>query len=33
LPEAMKPRRIEIKTGEPIGQGENIRTIKPSKVA
>ncbi len=33
LPEAMKPRRIEIKTGKPIGQGDNVRTIEQPKVA
>jgi len=32
VPEAMKPRRIEIKTGKPIGQGDKVRTID-SKVA
>jgi molecular chaperone IbpA len=33
LPEAMKPRRIEIKTGKAIGQGDKVRTIEHSKVA
>jgi molecular chaperone IbpA len=33
LPEAMKPRRIDIKTGKAIGQGDKIRTIEHSKVA
>ena len=32
LPEAMKPRRIDIKTGKAIGQGDKVRTID-SKVA
>jgi len=33
LPEAMKPRRIDIKTAKATGQGENVRTIEHSKVA
>ena len=33
LPEAMKPRRIEIQTGNAIGKGEKVRTIEHSKVA
>lgn len=33
VPEAMKPRRIDIKTGKVGGQGENVRTIEHSKVA
>ena len=33
LPEAMKPRRIDIKTGKAIGRGDNVRTIEHSKVA
>ena len=33
LPEAMKPRRIEIQPGKPIGQGDKVRTIEHSKVA
>lgn len=33
LPEAMKPRRIDIKIGKPVGQGDNVRTIEHSKVA
>jgi molecular chaperone IbpA len=32
LPEAMKPRRIEIKTGKAVGKDDNVRTIE-SKVA
>ena len=32
VPEAMKPRRIEIKTGNAIAQGDKFRTIN-SKVA
>jgi molecular chaperone IbpA len=32
LPEAMKPRRIDIKTGKSLGQGDKVRTID-SKVA
>jgi molecular chaperone IbpA len=32
VPEAMKPRRIEIKTGKAIGQGDKVRTID-AKVA
>jgi molecular chaperone IbpA len=32
VPEAMKPRRIEIKTGKAVGQGDKVRTID-SKVA
>ena len=32
VPEAMKPRRIEITTGKSTGQGDNVRTID-SKVA
>jgi molecular chaperone IbpA len=33
VPEAMKPRRIEIKTGKVNSQGDNVRTIEHSKVA
>jgi molecular chaperone IbpA len=33
LPEAMKPRRIEIATGKAIGQGDKVHTIEHSKVA
>lgn len=33
LPEAMKPRRIEIQTGKAIGAGDNIRSIEHSKAA
>jgi molecular chaperone IbpA len=33
LPEAMKPRRIEIQTGKPIGKDDKVRTIEHSKVA
>lgn len=33
LPEAMKPRRIDIKTGTALGQGDKIRTIEHSTVA
>jgi molecular chaperone IbpA len=33
VPEAMKPRRIEIKTGKAGGQGDKARTIEHSKVA
>jgi len=33
VPEAMKPRRIEIKTGKAIGKDDNVRTIEHSKIA
>ena len=33
LPEAMKPRRIEIETGNAVGKGDKVRTIEHSKVA
>jgi len=33
LPEAMKPRRIVIKTGKSVGQADKVRTIEHSKVA
>ena len=33
LPEAMKPRRIDIKTGKSVGQVDQVRTIEHSKVA
>jgi len=33
LPEALKPRRIEIQTGKPVRQDEKVRTIEHSKVA
>ena len=33
LPEAMKPRRIDIKTGKTVGQTDNVRTIEHSKIA
>lgn len=29
----MKPRRIDIKVGKAVGQGDNVRTIEHSKVA
>jgi molecular chaperone IbpA len=32
LPDAMKPRRIEIETGKAIGKGDKVRTIEHSKV-
>ncbi|MBS0536602.1 MAG: Hsp20 family protein [Proteobacteria bacterium] len=32
LPDAMKPRRIEIKSGNAVG-GDNVRTIEHSKAA
>jgi molecular chaperone IbpA len=33
LPEAMKPRRIEIQTGKAVGKGDKVRTIEHSKIA
>lgn len=33
LPEAMKPRRIEIQTGKAAGKGDKVRTIEHSRVA
>ena len=33
LPEAMKPRRIEIKAGKAVGKGDSVRTIEHTKVA
>jgi molecular chaperone IbpA len=33
LPEAMKPRRIDIKVAKAIGQADNVRTIEHSKSA
>jgi molecular chaperone IbpA len=33
VPEAMKPRRIDIKTGKAAGSGDKFRTIEHSKVA
>jgi molecular chaperone IbpA len=33
LPETMKPRRIDIKIGKAVGQGDKVRTIEHSKVA
>ena len=33
LPEAMKPRRIEIQSGKSIGEADKFRTIEHSKVA
>ena len=33
LPEAMKPRRIDINTGKSVGQADKVRTIEHSKVA
>jgi hypothetical protein len=33
LPEAMKPRRIEIQTGKALGKGDKVRTIEHSKIA
>ena len=33
LPEAMKPRRVEIQTGKLGGKGDNVRTIEHNKVA
>jgi molecular chaperone IbpA len=33
IPEAMKPRRIDIKTGKAAGSGDKLRTIEHSKVA
>jgi molecular chaperone IbpA len=32
LPEAMKPRRIEIQTGKSVGKPDKLRTIEHSKV-
>jgi len=33
LPEAMKPRRIEVQTGKCVGKGDKPRTIEHSKAA
>ena len=33
LPDAMKPRRIEIEIGKAGGKGDKVRTIEHSKVA
>jgi molecular chaperone IbpA len=33
LPEAMKPRRIEIRTGNALAQDDKVRTIEHAKVA
>jgi molecular chaperone IbpA len=33
IPEAMKPRRIEIQTGQAVAKGDKVRTIEHSKVA
>jgi molecular chaperone IbpA len=33
VPEAMKPRRIEIKSGKGVAQDDKVRTIEHSKVA
>lgn len=33
LPEALKPRRIDIQTGKSTGQSDKVRTIEHSKVA
>jgi molecular chaperone IbpA len=33
VPEAMKPRRIEIKTGQSISKDEKVRTIEGTKAA
>ena len=33
LPDAMKPRRIEVQTGKAVGKGDKVRTIEHSKVA
>jgi molecular chaperone IbpA len=33
LPEAMKPRRIEIQTGKTVGKSDKVRTIEHSKIA
>jgi molecular chaperone IbpA len=33
LPEAMKPRRIEIQSGNAIGAGDKVRSIEHSKAA
>ena len=33
LPEAMKPRRVEIQTGKTVGKNDKVRTIEHSKVA
>jgi len=33
VPEAMKPRRINIQAGKAVGKGDNARTIEHSKVA
>lgn len=33
VPEAMKPRRIEIKSGKPLGAGDKVRSIEQSRAA
>ena len=33
IPEAMKPRRIEVQTGQAAAKGDKVRTIEHSKVA
>ena len=33
LPEAMKPRRIEVASGKALGQPDKVRTIEHAKVA
>jgi molecular chaperone IbpA len=33
MPEAMKPRRIDIKSGKAIGKDDKVRTIEHSKTA
>ena len=33
IPEAMKPRRIEVQTGQAVAKGDKVRTIEHSKVA
>ena len=33
LPEAMKPRRIEIQAAKGVGKGDKLRTIEHSKIA
>jgi molecular chaperone IbpA len=33
IPEAMKPRRIAIKAGKVVGDGDKVRTIEHSKAA
>jgi molecular chaperone IbpA len=33
LPEAMKPRRIDIKVGNAVGQGDKVRSLDHAKIA